>query len=445
LKKGDLPVTNCNPKTLPFSSLNRKKVVARFSGGSITSDGGLLLLREIDNTLKLTKKIAQLLSDNRHQSYVDHSIHDFIKQRVMAIAAGYEDLNDHEHLRHDLAFQTAVGRDVKLASPSTLCRFENAITREDIVNINKALVERFIQSYQKPPTQIILDFDSTDYATFGEQELHHYHGHYQHDCFLPLYVFCGDHLLAVLLQPSTVDGADHAPALLKLLVTRLRQVWPTVKIIYRGDAAFGRQYRVVSWCDQHNIDYVLGFFTNSRLKILTEDIVLEAKLQYQYTQEKQRIFSSFEYKAHNWKKSRRIIAKAEHSKLGDNLRFVITSLAGDAQKIYDERYCARGEMENCIKQQQTDMFADRVSCHDFIANQFRLLLSGIAYTLFIELKKTYLPKNKLQRAYCKTLRIKLIKIGAVVIKNTRRIQFLLSSYCPYQNEFIRIAEKLVPI
>jgi len=437
-------VTNCNPKVMHFSPLNRKKIQAQFSGGAITSDGGLILLREVDKKLGLIKKAAKSLTDKRHQSYVQHSTYDLLKQRILAIAAGYEDLNDHDHLCHDIAFQTTVGREVKLASASTLCRFENAVTREDMVNMSKVLVEHFIQSFKKPPKEIILDFDATDYFTFGEQEHHHYHGHYRHDCFLPLYVFCGDHLLSALLQPSTVSGAHHAGALLKLLVKRLRQAWPDVKIIYRGDADFGRQYRVVSWCELYGVDYVLGFRTNHRLKKLTEDIALHVKLQYQYSQEKQRLFTDFGYKAGTWKRERRLIVKAEHNRKGDNLRFVITSLAGDAQKVYDEMYCARGNMENCIKQQQTDMFADRVSCHDFLANQFRLLLSGIAYTLFIELKKTYLPDSKLGRSYCKTLRIKLIKVGAVVIKNTRRIQFLLSSYCPYQDEFIRIAEKLVP-
>lgn len=428
-------MTNCTPAPLQFSPLNRKKIEASFSGGAITSDGGLLLLREVDKRLKLTKTLSKVIRDDRHASYVDHSVEDMLKQRVYAIAAGYEDVNDHDDLRKDICFQTAVGREVSLASSSTLSRFENSADRRSLVDLSKLLVEQFIKRYKKPPKELILDFDPTDNEIYGRQEARYFHGYYKHYCFLPLHVFCGNQLLVSMLRPSNIDGAKYAGAILRLLVKRLRQAWPTVNIIFRGDCAFARK-RIFYWCEQNNVTYITGFPANARLQKLTKSLTEKAEEQYKATQEKQRLFIEFRYAANTWNQERRVIAKAEHHDNGANLRFVITNMEAEPETLYDEGYCPRGDMENGIKQLKLDMFSDRNSCTDFLANQFRLLLSSIAYILVSELKRSHLLKTPFRNAYCRTVRLKLIKIGAIILKNTRRIQVLLSSTCPYQKEFL---------
>lgn len=419
-------------------------MTANFSGGSITSDGGLLLLREVDKRLALTKRLAKVITDDRHPSYIDHCVEHMLKQRVYAIAAGYEDVTDHDTLNKDLCFQTIVGREVNLASSSTLSRFENAIDRQSLVELSKLLVEQFIESHRKPPTKLILDFDPTDNVIHGHQEKYHYHGYYKADCFLPLHVFCGSQLLVSLLRPSNIDGAKYAGALLRLLVKRLRQCWPDVKIIFRGDCAFARK-RIFHWCEHNNVDYVIGLGSNKRLQELGKKLINQAEQQHKETGLKQRLFDKFNYQAKSWKQARTVISKAEHHNKGSNFRCIITNLKYcDPQTLYDESYCPRGDMENGIKQLKLDLYSDRNSCHDFLANHFRLLLSSIAYVLLNELRQTYLPNSKLAKAYVGTIRLKLFKIGAIVLKNTRRIQFLLSSHCPEKHLFSITAQRLAP-
>ena len=436
-------MTNCTPSSLQFSPLNRKKVEANFNGGNITSDGGLLLLREADKQVGLTKQLSKVIHDERHASYVDHSIEHLLKQRVYAIAAGYEDVNDHDALRKDICFQTAVGREIDLASSATLSRFENSLDRQSLVEMSKLFVEHFIASHQSPPEELILDFDPTDNEIYGKQESRAYHGYYKHYCYLPLHVFCGDHLLVSLLRPSNIDGAKYAGAILRLLVKRLRQAWPEVKIIFRGDCAFARK-RILYWCEQNDVKYVVGIAGNSRLQRIAKPLVEQAKQQYEEEQTKQRLFTDFIYSANSWKQARRVIAKAEHHDNGTNLRFIVTNMKQTAQGLYDDGYCPRGDMENGIKQLKLDMFSDRNSCSDFLANQFRLLLSSIAYILVSELQRTHLSETQFKKSYSRTIRLKLFKIGAVILKNTRRIQVLLSSACPYQKEFLTAAHSLVP-
>lgn len=436
-------MTDCTTKTYYFSPLNRKKVTVNFSGGAIGSDGGLILLREVDKQLGITKKISRVLNDNRHQSYVEHSIEHMFKQRIYAIAAGYEDVNDHDFLRNDLCFQTAVGREVSLASSATLSRFENSVDRKVLADISKLLVEHFISRHKTAPKELILDFDPTDNRLYGQQERRHYHGYYQAYCYLPLHVFCGDHLLISLLRPSDIDGAKYAGTILKLLVKKFREVWPKVKIIFRGDSAFARK-RILYWCENNNVDYVVGISTNSRLQKLAENTVLQAKAQYETTKEKQRIFREFYYRAESWSCQRRIIVKAEYNDKGENTRFLVTNKVEVPKNIYDDHYCPRGDMENNIKQLKLDFHSDRNSCHDFLANYFRVLLSSIAYILLVELKYLHLKKTTLAKAYCGTIQLKLFKIGVMIFKNTRSIKFLLASYHPYQNDFIIAAKSLVP-
>lgn len=434
-------MTNCTPKPICFSSLNRKKVEANFTGGNIGSDGGILLLRELDKKLQLTERLSKVIKDDRHPAYIEHTIKDMLRQRVYAIAAGYEDINDHDELRHDLCFQTAIGREVNLASSSTLSRFENAVDRQSQMNISKLLVENFIDRHRSPPKELILDFDPTDNTIYGHQEQRHYHGYYKDYCYLPLHVFCQDELLVSLLRPSNIDGSRYAGAILRLLVTRLRQAWPDIKILFRGDCAFARKH-ILYWCEQNEVDYVVGIAGNSRLKSMAKILTDQAKSQYNESGEKQRLFDEFNYAAGSWHQQRRIIAKAEHHDNGDNLRFVVTSLKYPPNDIYDERYCPRGNMENKIKQLKLDFYSDRNSCQDFLANQFRLLLSSIAYILMTELRRSHCHLTQLAKAYGQTVRLKLIKIGVVIIKNTRRIQFLLASHHPYQREFRDIAHSI---
>ena len=434
-------MTYCTTKTIQFSSCKKRKVLANFTGGDITSDGGVLLLREVDNKLGLTKQLASLVPDSRQADHITHSMESLLKQRIYGIAAGYEDLNDHDTLRNDIAFQTAVNRDAILSSASTLCRMENQANRQVAFDINQLFVEKFIESFKEAPKKLVLDFDATDDLTHGEQEKCFYHGYYQNYCFLPLYVFCEDQMLVSYLRPSNIDGAKHTWAILALLVKRFRQVWPRVKIIFRGDSGFCR-YRMLRWCEKHDVNYIVGIAQNKRLLAQTDALRKEAETQYEQTQIKQRLFSEFEYAAKSWKTKRRIIIKAEHTSKGSNPRFIVTNLSGEPQSLYDEVYCARGDMENRIKEQQLDLFADRTSCHDWWPNQFRLLLSSAAYVLLSTLRRIILQGTTLAKAQCGTIRLKLIKIGAVIIRNTRRIQFLLSTNYPHQELFIKISQKL---
>ena len=436
-------MTNCNTKTIHFSRYKSREITANFSGGDITSDGGVLLLREIDKELELTKKLSKLIPDKRNQSYCDHSILQMLRQRIYGLALGYEDVNDHDDLRKDVAMQTAVGNDKNLASKSTLSRFENSIERQTIVEMNKLLVEAFIDSYSNPPKELILDFDATDDKIYGNQEFRHYHGYYREYCYLPLHVFCGDKLLTSFLRPSNIDGAKYSWAILSLLVKRFRQEWPNVKITFRADCGFCR-HKIFSWCERNNVDYIVGLPGNNTLQALSKNLREKVIEDYGRDKIKQRQFDEFYYSAGTWNKKRRTIVKAEYNSLGSNTRFIVTNLDGDAEQLYNDIYCARGNMENYIKQQQLELFSDRTSCPKWWANQFRVMLSGFAYTLFTTMKEICLQGTELAKAQCHTIRIKLLKIGSVVIRNTRRVKFLLSSSYPYQNLFCQISKKLCP-
>jgi len=437
-------VTVCTTKTIEYSRCKRRKVQAEFNGGDITSDGGVMLLREVDRRLQLTKRIAAILNDPRCQSKTQHRVLDMLRQRVYGLALGYEDLNDHSSLRKDPAIQTAVDQDQDLASTSTLCRFENWINPQPLWDISRILIDLFIESFDKAPEELILDFDTTDDAVHGKQVGALFHGYYDHYCFLPLYVFCGDKLLVAYLRPGDSDNARHAWAILALLVKRLRQAWPDVHIVLRGDSGFCR-HQMLNWCDRHNVSYIVGIAQNSRLNELAEPLRHQAALLYMCSQEKQRLFSDFFYAAGSWRYSRRVIAKAEHSLLGENPRYVVTNLPGDPQQLYEKIYCARGESENRIKEQQLCLFADRTSCMNWLPNQLRLLLSAIAYTLLETLRSFALAGTQLARARCDTIRLKLLKIGAVIIRNTRRVRFLLSSSYPWQHLFFMVSNRLTSV
>ena len=436
-------MTKCYQRSFEFPRVNRRIVEARFDGGDITSDGGVLLLRQADRLTGLSDSIARALSDPRRQASCDHDVPGLVRQRLYAIALGYEDLNDHDGLRQDVALQTAVERDQWLASASTLCRFENRADRETAWRLHEVLLDQFIASFKRAPKKLILDFDATDDPVHGEQDGRFFHGYYRHYCFLPLYVFCGHQLLVSYLRPSNIDGAKHSWAILSLLVKRLRQVWPKVRIIFRGDGGFCR-WKMLRWCDHHEVGYIIGLAKNKRLNRLTASLQDEAAACFAATGHKVRWFTDFQYAARSWDGARRVIAKIEHSQHGVNPRYVVTNLEGDAKQLYDKLYCARGDMENRIKENQLDMFGDRTSCQHWWPNQFRLLLASLAYTLIEAIRRIVLKGTELANAYVGTIRLKLFKIGAVILKNTRRIRFLLASGCPYKELYFLAANRLAP-
>jgi hypothetical protein len=428
-------MANCNAEKLQFASLKRRRIEAEFSGGDVSSDGGVLLLRQLERRLGLLDRVASVLTDPRDPERITHSLSSMLKQRVFGLCLGYEDLNDHAELRRDVLLQTAVERDSALASAPTLCRLENRASRRAAWAIHQVMVEHFIASFKQPPVELVLDFDATDDPVHGRQEGRFFHGYYDHYCFLPLYVFCGEQLLVSYLRPSKIDGAKHACAILALLVKRLRQTWPAVKIIVRADSGFCRP-RLLDWCERHGIGYVVGLAKNTRLNALTAAQREWLAAQFAATSVKQRLITEFHYAAHTWQHARRVIARLEHGEKGDNPRYILSNLDGEAGALYDTLYCARGEMENRIKEAQLGLFADRTSCHYFVANQFRLLLASLAYILMERLRNLALAGTEFARLQTSTLRVKLLKIGAVILRNTRRVRVLLSSAFPHQTLFV---------
>ena len=431
----------CTQPELTFPSFDRRKIEASFTGGDVSSDGGILLLREADRRLGLVAALDKVLVDPRHPVFITHRQVDLLRQRIYGLALGYEDLNDHATLRRDLAFQTALERDTELASAPTLCRLEQRVNRQAAVAFHQVMIEKFIASFAEAPTELILDFDATDDRVHGNQEGRFCHGYYGNWCFLPLYVFCGEQLLVSYLRPSNRDGARHAWAILKLLTQRLREAWPQVRLIVRADSGFCR-WKMLRWCEKAGVDYIIGLARNRRLEALGAPLMTQAETAYAAQSQKQRHFAWIDYRAGTWDRKRRVIAKAEFSAQGRNPRFVVTSLEGDAQALYDEVYCARGEMENRIKEQQLGLFSDRTSCHSWWANQFRVILSAAAYVLMETIRRVGLCGTQLARAQVGTIRLKLLKVGAVIVRNTRRIRFFFASAYPYQELFKSVRRAL---
>lgn len=433
-------MTECYQGVLHFGRVSRRRIEADFSGGEISSDGGVLLLKQTDRRIGLIQAMARALGDQRRQASCDHRLTTLLRQRVFGLALGYEDVNDHDHLRHDGALQTACGQVDVLGSSSTVGRVERRADRQAAWALHRVLVEQFIASFAAPPPELILDFDATDIPVHGQQEGHFFHGYYDHHCFLPLYVTCGDRLLVSYLRQSNIDAARHAWAILALLVKRLRQAWPQVRIVFRGDSGFCR-WRMLRWCENHAVGYIVGIAKNDRLLDKAAGLMRAAKERFEATGQYQRSFWQVAYAAQTWDRLRQVIVKAEHSIRGENPRFVVTNLEGDPQALYDKLYCARGDMENKIKQ-QFQLFADRASCHRWWANQFRLLLSSCAYVLVDALRRLGLKGTTLVKAEVNTIRLRLFKIGAAIVRNTRRVRFLLSSSYPHQALFTAVAAHL---
>lgn len=426
---------------IEFGRLGRRVVEGRFDGGSMTSDAGVMLLSATDRKLGLMDAAARCIADPRNPLRIQHSIAQMLRQRVYGLALGWEDLNDHSALRQDVAMQTAVGVDKATASAPTLCRLEKWADKATASKLHQVLVEQFIASFRAEPEELILDFDATDNPLYGQQEGRFFHGYYDSYCYLPLYVFCGQQLLCAYLRPSRIDGARHAAAILKLLVKRLRQQWPQVRIVFRGDSGFCRQ-RILNYCERSQVHYIIGLARNPRLQAITEFMELAMKDAFEHTGTKQREIGEFLYAAQSWAHERRVITRLEFGRQGNNPRYVVTNLTGKPQTLYDDVYCQRGEAENRIKEAQVGLFATRTSCHQFQSNQLRMLLAALGYVLIERLRSLALRGTELACAQVDTLRIKLLKLAAVVTRNTRRIRLYLASNWPSADVFAHAMAQL---
>ena len=401
----------------------------------MTSNGGLILLGEIERKLNLSKQVASILPDHRDPEKITHTQKSMVLQRLIGLCAAHEDLNDHDDLRHDLLIQTIAGKTEALASAPTLCRMEARSKKRPMFDLQKLLVELFIQKHKTPPKDLVLDFDATDDPTYGNQEGRFFHGYYKSYCFLPLYVFCGSDPLLALLRPSNTDGAKGSLLVLKYLVKRLREAWgDNLKITFRGDSGFMRK-KVLRWCEKNQVSYITGYSNHSGIKEVTEEFRNKVAQDFERTGKDQRQFMEFGYRTHDGSKFRRVIVKVEYTDRGENVRCISTNLEGNPQELYDNEYCARGDMENRIKEQQLGLFADRTSTTKWWSNQLRLLLSTFAYILMDRLRTQALKGTEWVKKQCSTLQVKLIKIGAVITRNTRRIRIHLSSAYPYQDIF----------
>lgn len=426
---------------IKFPGNQGRRVEAEFSAGGVTSDGGILIIREMDRKLGLTAAVAEGIEDEREAGKRKHEVEAMVKQRVYGLMLGYEDVTDHNQVREDLGLRLAVGKEGKLASGPTLCRLEQQASRELAWHIHGVMFEQFVKAHPKGMKQVVLDFDGTDDAVHGEQEGRGYNTYYGGYCFQPLYVFCGTQLLVSYLRPGNVDGARHAWAILALLVKALRRVWPGVEIVFRGDGGFCRPH-LLEWCDRQGVKYVVGMAKNERLLRFNQDVIEQAKFQFETTQTKHRLFGECQYAAHSWQRERRLIVKAEHSADGANPRFVATNLTHDPETLYTLVYCERGEMENRIKEQKLDLFAGRTSCHRWWPNQLRLLWSSLAYILMETLRRTILFETELASAQAGTIRLKLFKIGGVIVQTASQVRFFLSSAYPWQSLFRQVARHL---
>jgi len=462
--------TECTTAQLEFHALGRRSVVAQFDGGKISSDSGGLLLREVEQRTHILQRLAGCFVDHRDPDQIEHRVESLIKQRVMGLALGYEDLNDHDDLRHDplLALLSEVtdlsGKTRKrardkgcaLAGKSTLNRLELTPFDADRSSRYKKIVARpaamddllvdlFLEAHDRAPEEIILDVDATDDPLHGDQEGRFYHGYYRSYCYLPLYIFCGEHLLCARLRTADQDGAAGTVEELARIIERIRLSWPETRIIVRGDAGFCRD-ELMAWCEGHAVDFVLGLAKNSRLKTAIVDEMAAAKVQYEATQLSARVFRDFRYRTRkSWSCERRVIGKAEHLAKGENPRFVVTTLSRktlDARALYEDLYCARGEMENRIKEQQLALFADRTSSHEMRANQLRLYFSSFAYVLMQTLRRLGLEGTSMAKAQCATIRLKLFKIGAQIRISVRRVRIAFSDSYPHADMFRQILYKL---
>src|SRR5215475_8550312 len=454
-------LTDCNVTQLIFEGFEGRRVVGAFDGGAVTSNAGATLLREADLAIGLTAKVARCFRDGRAAEHVVHNIETLVAQRVHAIALGYEDINDHDELRHDpvlgLLSDTLEPKraDVAtLAGKSTLNRLEHGLKSgvsryHKISVIDEAMEQVFLDLYvaahNSAPKRIVLDLDATDDPLHGHQEGRFFHGYYRCYCYLPLYIFDGRHLLVAKLRKADIDASAGAKEEIARIVAHVRQAWPQVEIWLRADSGFARD-ELMSWCEENRVEYVFGLARNKRLEPMLAEALGEAKAGFEATRKATRIFKELVYSTlDSWSRQRRVVGKAEHLEKGANPRFIVTSLSPeqyDARALYEVLYCARGEMENRIKEQQLELFADRTSTKYLKANQTRLWFSSIAYVLMNETRRLGLAETELDQAQCSTIRLKLLKIGAQVQVTVRRVVVRLASSYPFQELFVAIYRRL---
>ena len=445
--------TECSATQFEFAPVEGRHVVAAFDGGAITSDAGALLLGETDRAIRLTARFAGCFTDARAPELVEHAVGTLVLQRVVGIALGYEDLNDHDELRHDPVLAVLAGKlaakradCAPLAGKSTLNRLElsrSIPTRYHKVSHDPAAIEAlfvdvFLEAHRRPPGQIILDLDATDDPLHGHQEGRFFHGYYDCYCYLPLYIFCGRHLLAARLRRSNIDASAGAVEEVARIVAQIRRRWPRTRILLRGDSGFARE-ALMAWCEANRVDFLFGLARNERLEAAIKDELMQAGLESLRTGRAARRFKDFMWSTlDSWSCHRRVIGKAEVTRGEANPRFVVTSLRSReaaAQHLYQVIYCARGEMENRIKECQLDLFADRTSAATMRANQLRLWFAAMAYVLLCALRRIGLAHTQFAAATCGTIRLKLLKLGALVRISVRRIKFAIASACPWQDEF----------
>ncbi|HEX5327109.1 MAG TPA: IS1380 family transposase [Acetobacteraceae bacterium] len=448
--------TECTPRLFEFEAVERRKVVAGFDGGAITSNAGALLLGQVDRGLGLVRRFAECFTDRRDARYVEHGVETLVGQRIFGLALGYEDLNDHDELRRDPTFAVLAGKlaaslrsDCEaLAGKSTLNRLEHRPKRHgakyhkidcDGAAVDRLLVDLFLEAHERAPREIVIDLDNTDIPLHGEQEGRFFHGYYDGYCYLPLYAFCGRHLLLARQRCANVAGCEGAVEEVARIIARIRQRWPRVRIILRADSGFSND-PLMAWCEANRVDYVFGLARNRRLEAALAEPLAEAKRRCLISGKPARVFRDFHYRTiDSWSRARRVVGKAEHTPDGANPRFVVTSLARTrnpdaARALYENLYCARGEMENRIGE-QFELFADRASSATLPANQLRLWFSAMAYVLVDTLRRVGLRHTRFADAAAHTIRLKLLKLGAQVRTSRRRIHFALASGCPDKAEF----------
>lgn len=446
---------NCNKEGIKFQDSGKQKVIGSFAGGLITSDAGGLLLREIDKTTEIIKKFSNCFTDYRAPNRIEHRVEDLLSQRIYGLALGYEDLNDHENLRYDPLMSVLVGKTGILAGKSTLNRLEltpASASKKDryqkIVHnpekIEELFVDIFIWSHEKEPEEITLDLDATEDEIHGNQEGKFYQGYYQCYCYLPLYIYCGDFLLCAKLRKSDIDASSGSIEEVERITNQIRQKWLNVKIKIRGDGGFCRD-EIMSWCESKGYDYIVGLAKNNRLlKEIKTDLEL-ARITYEESGKSARYFSTFEYKTlESWSCTRQVVGKSEYLDKGANPRFIVTSLkpSETGRELYEDDYCARGEMENRIKEMKSQMYAGRTSTKKFRSNQLRLWFSAIAYVLFNELRRVGLKATELANAECSTIRNKVLKLGALIIKSTKQVKIKFAIGYPYSELFKTIFRNL---
>jgi hypothetical protein len=445
--------TECIADLFGFARVESREVVAAFDGGTITSDAGAMLLGSTDRAISLIDRFAGCFGDRRCPELIEHEVATLVGQRVFGIALGYEDLNDHDQLRHDPMMAVLAGKlqarrkdCAPVAGKSTLNRLElsrSVATRyhkvsHDGAAIERLLVDVFLEAHGRSPRQIILDLDATDDPLHGHQEGRFFHGYYDCYCYLPLYVFCGHHLLAAKLRRSNIDASAGAVDEVERIIGQIRARWPRTRILLRADSGFARE-ELMAWCEANKVDYLFGLARNERLVGEIAAELEEAAAHSRKSGKPERRFKDFLWATRDsWSARRRVVAKAEHTGGEANPRFVVTSLSrreSKARRLYEDIYCARGDMENCIKECQGDLFADRTSAATMQANQLRLWFASMAYVLLCALRRIALRHTQFAKAACGTIRLKLLKIGALVRISVRRIKIAMASGCPYQREF----------